>query len=222
MPDPMPHVKPRRPRWHRRPEARREEILDAAYGVFGEHGFTRTKLDDVARRAGVSKGTLYLYFDSKDTLFREMVRAKILPCIVEGEELLRTHQGTARELLVALMRRMWSVVRTAEMARIGRLVQSELGNFPELAAFYFDEVIIRSRRLFQTAIDRGVASREFRRAPHQFVTRAITSLLVHAGQYQCFFGPLDPDALSDDEVANGVIDFVLHGVLARPAQRTKD
>lgn len=218
----MPQIKLRRPRWHRRPEARREEILDAAYAVFGEHGFARAKLDDVARRAGVSKGTLYLYFDSKETLFREMVRAKIVPCVVQGEELVRTHQGTARELLVALMDRMWSTVRTAEMARIGRLVKSELSNFPELARFYFDEVIGRSRRLFETALERGVASGEFRQGPHRFAPRAITSLLVHAGQYQCFFGALDPDAMSDEAVVDGVIDLVLNGVLARPAHRTKD
>ena len=73
-----------RPRWQRRPSARPEEILDAAFQVFGEEGFARTKLDDVARSAGVSKGTLYLYFDSKETLFREMVRAKILPAVQQA------------------------------------------------------------------------------------------------------------------------------------------
>ena len=209
------------PRWKRRPAARPEEILDAAYAVFGEHGYARTRLDDVARRAGVSKGTLYLYFDSKETLFREMVRAKIVPCVVRGEALLRTHHGTARELLEALIRRMWATVRSAEMARIGRLVQSELGNFPELARFYFDEVIVRSRRLLQAALDRGVASGEFRRVPHHFGPRAIASLLVHSGQQQCFFASLDPQALTDAQLVDGVVDFVLNGVGHRPTTRTR-
>ncbi len=213
----MPRTRPPAPRWQRRPEARPEEILDAAYVTFGEHGFARTKLDDVARSAGVSKGTLYLYFDSKETLFREMVRAKILPAVQQGEELVRTFDGTARELLEALIRRMWNTVRTAETARIGRLVQSELGNFPELARFYFDEVIVRSRRLLQAALDRGIASGEFRRTPNQFATRAIASLLVHSGQHQCFFAPLDPNALTDEQVLEGVIDVVLNGVLVTPA-----
>ncbi len=211
---------PPAPRWQRRPEARPEEILDAAFQVFGEAGFARTRVEDVARRAGVSKGTLYLYFDSKETLFREMVRAKIIPCVVQGEELLATHDGTARELLVLLVRRMWATVRAPDVARIGRLVQAELANFPELARFYFDEVILRSRRLIQAALDRGVASGEFRATPLQFATRAIGSLLVHSGQQQCFFASLDPSALPDEQVVDGVIDFVLNGVLA-PAARTR-
>ena len=86
------------PRWQRRPEARPDEILDAAQKVFGESGFARAKLDDVARIAGVSKGTLYLYFDSKDTLFREMVRAKVVTGLAESEALLASHTGRRRDL----------------------------------------------------------------------------------------------------------------------------
>lgn len=220
----MPKTRPTpAPRWQRRPEARPEEILDAALAVFGEQGFAGAKLDDVARRAGVSKGTLYLYFDSKETLFREMVRARIVSAITEGEDMVRAHDGTSRELLVKLIRRMWVIVRTAEMARIGRLVQSELGKFPELARFYFDEVILRSRKVLEAALDRGVASGEFRRPAQPFVARGIASLLVHSGQTQCFFAALDPTALDDEQVIEGVVDFVLYGVLARtPASRTRD
>jgi AcrR family transcriptional regulator len=211
-----------RPRWQRRPAARPEEILDAAFLVFGEEGFARTRLDEVARRAGVSKGTLYLYFDSKEALFREMVRAKIIPCVVQGEELVRTFDGPPRDLLVAVIRSMWGVVRSPEVARIGRLLQFELASFPELGRFYFDEVIARARRLIQTAIDRGVARGDFRRVPHHFATRAVSSLLVQSAQQQCFFASLDPAPLSDDQVLNGVIDIVLNGVLARPASRSRE
>jgi AcrR family transcriptional regulator len=211
-----------RPRWKRRPAARPEEILDAAFAVFAEDGFARAKLDDVARRAGVSKGTLYLYFDSKETLFREMVRAKVVPCVVEGEEFVRTFEGSPRDLLVAVIRRMWTTVRTPEVTRIGRLLQFELGSFPELGRFYFDEVIARTRRLIQGAIDRGVASGEFRRVPHHFATRAVSALLMHSAQQQCFFASLDPAPLTDEQVLNGVIDIVLNGVLARPAARTRE
>ena len=71
------------PRWQRRPEDRPDEILDAATTVFGEQGFARTRLEDVAKRAGVSKGTLYLYFDSKESLFREMVRRNVVSVVAE-------------------------------------------------------------------------------------------------------------------------------------------
>ena len=210
-----------RPRWQRRPAARPDEILDAAFAVFVEDGFARAKLDDVARRAGVSKGTLYRYFDSKEALFREMVRAKIIPCVVQGEELVRTHGGSARDLLVTVIRRMWETVRSAEVAQIGRLVQFELGSFPELGRVYFDVVNAPTRPRLQAANDRGIASGEFRRVPHHFATRAVASLLVHSAQHQCFFASLDPAPLTDEQVLGGVIDIVLNGVMVRPPSRSK-
>ena len=84
MPDALPPLHRSSPRWQRRPEARPDEILDAAFAVFGETGFARAKIDDVARLAGVSKGTVYLYFDSKESLFREMVRAKVVAPLAEA------------------------------------------------------------------------------------------------------------------------------------------
>lgn len=206
----------RQPRWHRRPDARPEEILAAAQVIFGEQGFARAKLEDVARRAGVSKGTLYLYFDSKETLFREMVRARIVPSVVAGEEFVRTYQGPARDLLVELVRRMWDTIRHPAMASITRLVQSELHNFPELARFYFDEVILRGRRLLQSVLDRGVASGEFRADLRRFACRGLPHLMVFSAQTQCFFHAMDPELLTDDQVLEGILDLFLRGVEARP------
>lgn len=208
------------PRWQRRPEARTEEILDAALQVFGQSGFARAKIDDVARLAGVSKGTVYLYFDSKEALFREMVRAKVVACLTEGEALLRTHQGSARTLLVELIQGTYRRMRREEMMRIARVVQGELPHFPELARFYFDEVILRARRLVQQVLERGTASGEFRPSLNGFAARGLSSLLVHTAQVQCFFHPYDPQALTDEQAVEGLIDMYLHGVLTRPAERT--
>ena len=206
------------PRWQRRPEARPEEILDAAQTVFGECGFARTKIDDVARLAGVSKGTVYLYFDSKEALFREMVRAKVIANLAEAEALVRTHQGSSRDLLVLLIRRMYDRIRREQMMRIARVVQGELASFPELARFYFEEVILRARRMMAQVLDRGVAAGEFRPSRHGFAARGLSSLLVHTAQLQCFFQKYDPDALSDEEAVEGLVDMYLHGVLARPEE----
>src|SRR6185312_10207179 len=118
------------PRWQRRPEARPDEILDAALTVFGESGFARAKIDDVARLAGVSKGTVYLYFDSKESLFREMVRAKVVASLAEAEAFVRTYEGSARGLLVEVIRRMYRRVRREEMMQLARVVQGELPHFP--------------------------------------------------------------------------------------------
>jgi AcrR family transcriptional regulator len=208
------------PRWQRRPEARPEEILDAAQKVFGESGFARAKLDDVARLAGVSKGTLYLYFDSKETLFREMVRAKIVALLAESEALVEAHSGSYRDLLVQLITGMFHSMRDHEIVKISRVAQAEFTSFPELAQFYFQEVIVRARRLVTEVLRRGVEAGEFRFVPHGFGARAVPSLLVHSAQVQSWFRPLDPEALSDDEALEGLIDFCLNGVLARPDSRS--
>jgi len=204
------------PRWQRRPEARPEEILDAAFEVFGEQGFARTRLEEVAQRAGVSKGTLYLYFDSKETLFREMVRARAVTAIREGEAFVQGFQGSHRDLLVAFLQRMYRVLRDQNLSRISRLVQAELVSFPELAQFYTEEVILPARHLVEAILARGIASGEFRAGPNKFASRAVPMLLTQAAQNQCFFQRFDPESLPDDETLAGVVDFCLHGVLARP------
>jgi AcrR family transcriptional regulator len=216
-PSPLPTALPR---WQRRPEARPDEIIDAALAVFGESGFARAKLDDVARLAGVSKGTLYLYFDSKESLFREMVRARVVASLAEAEDFARGYEGSARDLMVQLVRWMYTRIRGEPMIRISRLVQSELSYFPELARFYFDEVILRARRLVEEVLERGMAAGEFRLSTNGFAARGLSSLLVHTAQLQCFYHSFDPRALSDEQAVEGLIDLYLHGVLARPADRS--
>ncbi len=217
-----PETSPKNPKWRRRPDARPEEIIDAAHAMFAERGYAETRLEDVARKAGVSKGTVYLYFDSKETLFREMVRARKVPIIQAGEELVRTHTGSARELLIALIRRFWQSVRSEDMARMSRLVHSELGHFPELARFYFDEVVLRSRRLLIQTLERGIAAGEFRPVNTRFVARTIPLTLVQFAQHRCLFSAFDPDTPTDEEVLEGALDLILNGLLPRAAGATKD
>ena len=207
------------PRWQRRPEARPEEILDAAFNVFGESGFARAKIDDVARLAGVSKGTVYCYFDSKESLFREMVRAKVVASLAEAEVFVRTFDGPAPALLAELIRRMYGRVRREQMMQLARVVQGELPHFPELARFYFDEVILRARRLIEQVLERGIATGEFRPSASGFAARGLSSMLVHTAQVQCFFHRFDPQALTEEQAIEGLIDLYLHGVLAHPADR---
>ena len=108
-------------RWRRRKEARPAEILDAALAVFAEKGFAAARLEQVAKAAGVSKGTLYLYFDSKEALFEAVVRSAIVPLIADAEALLRDHRGSAAELLGALYRRFASVMAVRNITGISRV-----------------------------------------------------------------------------------------------------
>ena len=207
------------PRWQRRPEERPEEILTAAATVFGERGFARARLEDVAKRAGVSKGTLYLYFDSKESLFRAMVRRNVVAAVAEAEAKYAHHPGTARETLTELVANWWALLGTQEAACVHRLVGSELSNFPEIGRFYFDEVIARTRRLIESIIARGVASGELRPVVHDYAIRGLPSLIIHGISHQRFFAQYDPDALTDAQVLEGILDLYFHGVTAPTPKR---
>src|SRR6187551_3936591 len=112
------------PRWRRLPEDRPRQILTAALEVFGERGLAAARLDDIAKRAGISKGTIYLYFPNKEELFREMIRQTAVANIALGEK--AVSQGTPTEQLCAAMRGYWKFVRSPVFSTIHRLVLGEL------------------------------------------------------------------------------------------------
>ena len=208
----------KRPRWQRRPDARPEEIVEAAVQVFGELGFERTKLDDVARRAGVSKGTLYLYFDSKDALFRAMMKQRLEAKIAWGEELVRNWTGSATELLRALVTAHWESMNQPQNVRLIRLVMSELGSFPELAKWYYQEGILRMRGIVEKILARGVASGEFRPMNLAFTARSLQFLCSQSAQFRHYLQPFDPTPMSGEAMLEGILELFLTGVLAEPAR----
>jgi len=147
----------------RRKEARPSELTAAALALFVEKGFSATRLEDVATRAGVSKGTLYLYFDSKEALFKAVIQEGILPVVAENEAIAAMHTGSSFDLLEKLLDNWWGKIRLTDFAGIPKLMVAEARNFPEVAQFYYENVICRGRALVGTALARGMASGEFRR-----------------------------------------------------------
>jgi AcrR family transcriptional regulator len=210
------------PRWQRRPESRPEEILEAALHVFGEQGFARTRLEEVAKRAGVSKGTLYLYFKSKEDLFREMARACVSASVAQEEEFVRTFEGSTKDLLEQFIRRYWAKMNEPANLRLVRVVQLELTNFPELARFFFQEVIRRMRSLIQSIIELGIERGEFRPVNPGFAARALQTLCAQLAQSQHHFRAYDLHPMSHDELQWGIIDLFLNGVLQQPASESKE
>src|SRR2546422_4372033 len=148
------------PRWRRRKNARPEEIITAALEVFADRGFAATKVEDVARKAGVTKGTIYLYFENKDALFKALIRETIVPVIAQGEALAQSFTGSARELFERLVREYWRLVGETQLVNIPKLMMAEAGNFPELARFYYEEVVTRGHRLMARGIQRGLQAGE--------------------------------------------------------------
>jgi len=205
-----------RPRWRRRADARPHEILDAALAVFAEQGFARSRLDDVARRAGVTKGTVYLYFDSKEALFREVVKAKVGHSVTRGEEFVRTFQGPARELLCAFIERYWASLLQPDNAQLARLAMTEFGSFPDLLRFYLDEVVQRAHRLIASIIKQGVSQAEFRAVDPGFAAGALQTLCVHLARAQRFPRSETGPQRSDEKVIAGIIDLYFNGLLVAP------
>ncbi|WP_027457263.1 TetR/AcrR family transcriptional regulator [Dechloromonas agitata] len=146
----------------RRKEARPSELLAAALDLFVERGFAATRLEDVARRAGVSKGTLYLYYENKEALFKAVIQEGIVPVIAENEAIAAQHTGSSFDLMEILLANWWTKIGQTAFAGIPKLMVAEARNFPELGRYYVENVINRGRALVGSALRRGMASGEFR------------------------------------------------------------
>jgi AcrR family transcriptional regulator len=178
----MPKKKSAEPKWRRRPEHRPQQIIEAALKVFGECGLANARLQDIAQRAGVSKGTIYLYFPNKEELFREMIRQTAVAVIESGEKTVT--QGTPTEQLCAAMRAYWQFVRSPAFSTIHRLVLGELHQFPDLAEFYAQEVVARGLNLLSGIIRRGIDSGEFREIDPVVAARMLVAITVMHGVWR--------------------------------------
>jgi AcrR family transcriptional regulator len=207
----MPKSRSAQPKWRRRPEHRPQQIIEAALEVFGEQGLANARLQDIAARAGVSKGTIYLYFPNKEELFREVIRQTAVAAIESGEKTLP--QGTPTRQLCAAMRGYWKFVRTPAFRTLHRLVLGELHHFPDLAQFYADEVVSRGLRLLGGIIRRGTEAGEFREIDPTTAARMLVALTVMNGVWsdQRTGVPLLCHK-KDEEVFQELAQFYLHSL----------
>ena len=158
-------------RWQRRKDARPPEILDAALAVFAQKGFAATRLDDVAAKAGITKGTIYLYFDSKQALFEALARQSVGAQIDQVTAQLANFSGSTADLLRFVLTTMGRFAMTSDRIVLPRLVLAEAANFPELAAFWRREVVDRGIGLMSGIIRRGIERGEFRKVEPQHAAR---------------------------------------------------
>jgi AcrR family transcriptional regulator len=167
------------PRWRRRKDARPQEIIAAALDLFIEKGYAATRADEVATRAGVSKGTVYLYFENKEELFKAVVRESFGPALQEAIELVDHYEGSSFDLLEELMHGWWQQVGATKAGGIMKLMMAEAANFPEIAAFYHAEVISRSQHMIIKVLERGMAAGEFRVVdPHHMVHVMVSPMVM--------------------------------------------
>lgn len=209
-------TEPPRPRT-RRKQARPAEILAAALDCFVEKGFAATRMDDIARRAAVSKGTLYLYFPSKEAVFEALVREQILPRIASLEPLCALPGMGAGAKLRAILALASQILADPRLVAIPKLVLSEAGNFPDMARFYRQEVIDRWQKLLAGLLQEGVDSGEFRALPDlDMVVRIFMGPVVLTALWQTTFAPVEPQPMAVAPLLNTHADLFLRAIQATP------
>jgi AcrR family transcriptional regulator len=190
-----------------------QHILASALEEFVELGFAAARLDSIAERAGVAKGTVYLYFDSKEALFEEAVRSVILPTIEHVEAMAVKPEGSAETLLRAMISAFYREVIGTEKRRIIRLLISEGPRFPKLLAFYHREVVSRGLSVLGKVMEYGVERGEFDRNTAVEYPQIILAPGMLAALWKMLFD--DFESIDLDRYCNAHLELILNGLTSR-------
>jgi AcrR family transcriptional regulator len=172
-----------------RKEQRPDQILEAAFEEFAAHGYAGARLDDVATRAGISKGLVYVYFKTKEELFKAVVRAFIVPrfdALLEEVQ----HSGKSSEELIRgpILSFMKEFARSRRRILI-RLLIAEGAKHPDLTQFYHGEIVSRGMRLLSLIIRRGIAAGEFKPSPYEEFPQLFVAPMLVVIVWQLLFEP---------------------------------
>lgn len=211
---------PRPARRTRRKDARPGELIAAALEVFAKHGFAAARLEDIAARAGVTKGTIYLYFRDKTELFEAVVRDTLVRTITQGRATVRDFEGSSPDLLRHVLRVWWERIVLTPASALPKLLFTEAANFPVLARFYYDNVVQPGRQLLAQVIARGVQDGSFRAVdPAQFVHFVVGPLMYAQLQEHSFARVLPDTSMLRPEFIDALVDTVLYALEPRPGAR---
>ena len=208
------------PKRERRKQARPGELLDAALDLFVEKGFSATRVDEVAARAGVSKGTLFLYFQSKEDLFKAVVRENIANKFPTWQEEFLTFEGTSADMLRYALTSWWERIGKTRASGITKLVMSEAQNFPEIAAFYQEEVIQPGNAMISRILERGVQSGEFREMNLEQAVHIIVAPMIFLMMWKHSMGACAASAkiVDPEQFIHMQVDVLLHGMTANTSK----
>jgi AcrR family transcriptional regulator len=207
------------PRFRRRKEDRPAEITKAALTEFSRKGYDAARIDDVAKRAGVSKGLLYLYFRTKEELFKAVVRSFISPRIQALEDAVRDTQLSAEDFLRGPFLEFAKQLPKSPARVLVRLVIAEGPKYPDLTAFYWDNVVSHGLKAIRQLIARGVANGEFRKsALDEFPQLLVTPVLFSVVWTSVFS---KQSALDTDRFIESHLNIILTGLLSRVSKQAR-
>ena len=196
----------------RRPDARPAEILAAALELFAEKGFSATRMEDVAKRAGLSKAGIYLYFEDKMALLKALVAEMAGANITVARGIVEQHEGPVAPLLASIISFLARQLRDTRFPELLKVVLSESRAHPDIGRLYLDSVIAQGLPLFEGLIRRGIASGEFRAVDAAHAVKTLIAPMLLAAIWKSVLEPLGADALDIEAYAAQHMDICLKGL----------
>jgi AcrR family transcriptional regulator len=201
------------PKWTRKPKARPEEVLDAALDQFARNGFAATRMDDIAKAAGLSKAAIYLYFPSKEDVFKALVETRI---VVLRDRIANVAEDLMDNPIDGLRQavRLWGQSNAdPRISAIARIILAESARFPDLADFYHRVVIERTQKTLVALIEAGIAKGLFRAVDPVIAARAMISpMLFEMLRRQAF--PNEGGQMPIEALSTTFFDLFLTGIVA--------
>jgi AcrR family transcriptional regulator len=209
------------PKWVRKPQARPEEVLDAALDQFAQNGFAATRMEDIAKAAGLSKAAIYLYFSSKEDVFKALVEARI---VVLRDKVFDVAEGMLDDPIAGLRQAMflWGQANgDPRIAAIPRIILAEATRFPELAAYYHHVVIAGTQRVLISLIEAGISKGQFRAIDPVMAARSLISPMVFETLRRQAF-PFETGVRPLGDLTTEFFDLFLNGMLVDPSNAGRE
>lgn len=198
-------------RWQRRKESRPGEIIEAAFELFAERGFSATRMDEIAHKAGISKGSLYNYFTSKEAIFEAVVTEDIIPTIDQVEQEIVSADENPEETIRNMIHRLMTYTQGTRLEIIPKLIVSESGNFPDLTTFFVHQVIKRTRNIITTVIQNGIELGEFIDCDPEITARLLLAPVIQDQIWSYSLKPFD-DKYDAELYLETHLNIFLHGI----------
>lgn len=206
------------PRWQRRSEERPREICAAALGVFAEKGFAAAKLEEIARRAGISKGTLYLYFPDKAELFRAVVREAVAPNVKAITSSIGSLEAPIADVIGTLLVGFAEREKRLPVGAVAKIVIGESRNFPELARVWHDEIAAKAISALASIIERAQRRNEIRPGDPRLYAFSLVGPMVLGALWRATLVPVGGQPLDLADLARQHAETVLQGLLVERQQ----
>ena len=209
----------RGPKFRRRAEARPDEVLDAALDLFIEKGFSATRVEDIAKRAGLSKGAVYLYFPSKEKILEGLVRRAIIPIAEHALSFARGYEGDPRIVITMVMKMLAGKLNDPRILAIPKVIFREIMGFPELAEMYRREVLDQVIPVVTGLIKKGIDQGYLRQVDPELTLRSIIGPVMMHLLMNEIFGLRPKDGLALDRLIENHLSILFDGLSAPPSSR---